>query len=168
MKKIFSFALVLIVALSMCACGGGIENGSETNGTDFASDIATEAETTTEQANAVVLTIDNIEQYLSFEVSKEMSEYNTSGADHILKVTPLVEGDYSGVNIIVEVPLYDNWYNSYTKEIDLTADVILTKAGAYTAKHPIFRDEGGNLETRSAQGEDDPSYIIKFVSGTVK
>ncbi len=168
MKKLSAFALVLIIALSLCACSEAVEPDSDTNGTSIVTNTAAETETATEKPQGVELTLENVEEYLSFEVSREMSQYNENGADHILKVTPLVEGDYSGVNIVVEIPLYDHWYNSYTTEIDLTANLTLTKVGKATVKHPIFFDVTNLYETRGIQGDDDPTYIIKSVSGTVK
>lgn len=164
MKKLLLIALSIIMVFTVCACGNDSESSTApTNETAIAT-----SETTSTQAKEILLTVDNVEEYLSFEVSKEYSDVNPDGADHILKVSPLIEGDYSGVSIIVEIPLYDHWYNSYTTEIDLTANINLTKVDKFTAKHPIFCDVADLYETRGIQGEDDPTYIIKSVSGAVK
>ena len=165
-----AFTLLIVLSLGMCACGEAKETNSDNtpDRTNSVTEAATEPENATAQANAVELTLENVEQYLSFEVSKEMSEINPDAADHVLKVSPLTDGNYSGVTLEVEVPLYDNWYNSYTKEIDLSASITLTKVGKATVKHSIFFDVANLYETRGIQGEDDPTYIIKSVSGTVK
>ena len=164
MKKLLLIAFKFIFAFAICGCDNDTESSPvPTNETAIAT-----AETTSTQVKEILLTVDNVEKYLSFEVSKEFSDYNPNGADHILKVSALVEGDYSGVKIVVEIPLYDNWYNSYTTEIDLTANIDLTKVGKATIKHPIVCDITNLYKTRGAQGDNEPSYIIKSVSGTVK
>ncbi len=168
MKKALFTSLAVILLLSLCACTGSENPPANANTTSAATTGAETSIITTAQSQAIELTVDNVEEYLSFEVSKEMSDVNPDGADHILKVSPLVDGDFSGVNIVVEIPLYDHWYNSYTTEIDLTANVILTKVGKATVTHPIFFDVAGLYETRGIKGDDDPTYIIKSVSGTVK
>lgn len=168
MKKVLFTSFAVILLSCLCACTNPGKLPSDVSTTP-ATTMGTETSiVTTTQSQAVELTIDNVEEYLSFEVSKEMSDINPDGADHILKVSPLVDGDFSGVNIVVEIPLYDHWYNSYTTEIDLTATVNLTKVGKATVTHPIFFDVAGLYETRGIKGDDDPIYIIKSVSGTVK
>lgn len=167
LKKVLFIAFAVILTLSMCACAGS-ENTPPTTTATAPVTTTTPEPTTITKPQAVELTADNVEEYLSFEVSMEYSDYNPNGADHILKIAPLIEGDYSGVHIVVEVPLYDHWYNCYTTEIDLTTDITLTKVGKVTAKHPVFCDVTDLYETRSVQGSDDPTYIIKSVSGTVK
>ncbi len=168
MKKIVYLMLSLIIVFSVTACAGQAPANNVETTQHAHTDEASETVDITTENQAIELTLENVEEYLSFEVSKEYSDVNPDGADHILKVSPLVEGDYSGVSITVEIPLYDHWYNSYTTEIDLTADITLTKVGKFTAKHPIFCDVADLYETRGAQGDDDPTYIIKSVSGTVK
>ena len=167
MQKSILILLALTLLLCLGACAGS-ENNNDNATTANVTSVAPEASAATTQPQGVELTVENVEQYLSFEVSKEYSDYNPNGADHILKIAPLIEGDYSGVHIVVEVPLYDHWYNCYTTEIDLTTDITLTKVGKVTAKHPVFCDVTDLYETRGVQGSDDPTYIIKSVSGTVK
>lgn len=168
MKKILLILFSVIFAFCVCACSSSDTNPATTNTANTTTTTITETKSTTSQAAEIQLTSDNVEEYLSFKLSKEFSDLNPNGADHILKVSPLVDGDFSGVSITVEIPLYDHWYNSYTTEVDLTANINLTKAGKVTVKHPIVCDIAELYETRGAQGENDPTYIIKSVSGTVK
>ena len=168
LKKLILISFALTLILSLCACTGSENNNDNATTAGITSVVPESSTEATTQPHGVELTLKNVEQYLSFEVSMEYSDVNPNGADHILKIAPLIEGDYSGVHVVVEVPLYDHWYNSYTTEIDLTADITLTKVGKATSKHPVFCDVTDLYETRGLQTIDDPTYIIKSVSGTVK
>jgi len=168
MRKTITLIAALVMLLSLCACKDNTEKTSTDAVTKPAETTSDTKAATTANKTEIELTVDNIEQYLSFEISKEMSEYNSSAADHILKISPLVEGDFSGIIINITIPLYDHWYNSYTHETDLSSEVVLTASGGYTAKHSVFVDTAGNYETRGTKDADDPEYIINSVSGTIK
>lgn len=64
------------MVFTVCACGNDSESSTApTNETAIA-----KAETTSTQAKEILLTVDNVEEYLSFEVSKEYSDVNPDGA----------------------------------------------------------------------------------------
>lgn len=169
MKKLCSLLLIVVLALTLCCCDNNKnETPDNIKNTKEPTEKATEATITNDE---IELTVDNIEEYISFEVYTEASEFPSGNPDNVLNLTPVVEGDYSGVNIVVDVLLYDNYYivRDQKRIADITHDLDLTKDGGFTCNTTIKKStSGSDVNLRGPQGENDPSYVIKSVSGTLK
>jgi len=160
MKRILSLLLVCMICLGLCACGESAPK-------------------------EIQLTVENIEEYLSFETEYEITDEKTTllgeswriktyDADQILKVYPICAGKFENVQLEIEVPLYNNWYVDVDPDTTVAvADVIfdfnLPVSGEYESSKEIHYSSAITsyeyAQLRKERSDNAPSYVIKSVSG---
>lgn len=135
MKHILTIVLVLVISMSLCACGG-----------------AKKEEEASKEPQKVELTSSNIEDYLTFKANFINGRYenllgimNYAKADMEVEAYSTVAGTYDNVEVTLKAnmteqdnySLIDQWHLEDTEDNEIKITFKMPSSGEYEATYPV-------------------------------